>query len=65
MAKEIRRLARAIANTKVLILCGGCAMSPQLASLKQHPAHIVVGTAGRILTHLEKTQQPPAKAGGC
>jgi len=54
VAKEIRRLARAIANIKVLTLCGGSALAPQLASLKQHSPHIVVGTAGRILKHLEK-----------
>ena len=54
VAEEIRRLARAIANTKVLTLCGGKALSPQLASLKQHHPHIVVGTPGRILKHIEK-----------
>ncbi|NKB37350.1 MAG: ATP-dependent RNA helicase DbpA [Gammaproteobacteria bacterium] len=50
---EIRRLARAIPNTKILTLCGGKPMDPQLASLSHQP-HIVVGTPGRILKHLEK-----------
>lgn len=46
VAREIRRLARAEDNIKVLVLCGGSTMRPQLASLA-HGAHIVVGTPGR------------------
>ena len=53
VAKELRRLARASANTKVVTLCGGAPFGPQLASL-EHGAHIVVGTPGRILKHLQK-----------
>ncbi len=53
VAAEIRRLASAIPNTKLLTLCGGRPMGPQLASLKRDP-HIVVGTPGRLLNHLEK-----------
>jgi len=53
VSKEIRRLARAIPNTKVLTLCGGKPFGPQLASL-EHKPHIVVGTPGRILKHLQK-----------
>ena len=53
VSKEIRRLARAIPNTKVLTLCGGKPFGPQLASLEHRP-HIVVGTPGRILKHLQK-----------
>jgi ATP-independent RNA helicase DbpA len=53
VSKEIRRLARPIPNTKLLTLCGGNPLGPQLASLEHHP-HIVVGTPGRILKHLEK-----------
>lgn len=53
VSKEFRRLARAIANTNILTLCGGKPMGPQLASLERNP-HIVVGTPGRILKHLEK-----------
>jgi ATP-dependent RNA helicase DbpA len=53
VANEIRRIARATHNVKVLTLCGGVAMGPQLGSL-EHGAHIIVGTPGRILDHLEK-----------
>jgi ATP-independent RNA helicase DbpA len=50
---EIRRLARAADNVKVVTLCGGVAMRGQIASL-EHGAHIVVGTPGRIMDHLER-----------
>jgi len=53
VSNEIRRLARAMPNTKVLTLCGGKAFGPQLASL-EHKPHVVVGTPGRILKHLQK-----------
>ncbi|VTU40170.1 ATP-dependent RNA helicase DbpA [Variovorax sp. PBL-E5] len=50
---EIRRLARAEENIKVVTLCGGVALRGQLASL-EHGAHVVVGTPGRIMDHLER-----------
>ena len=50
---EIRRLARAEENVKVVTLCGGVALRGQVASL-EHGAHIVVGTPGRIMDHLER-----------
>ncbi|MBK5142435.1 ATP-dependent RNA helicase DbpA [Budviciaceae bacterium BWR-B9] len=53
VSKELRRLARAIANIKVLTLCGGQPMGAQVDSLA-HPAHIIVGTPGRIQDHLRK-----------
>lgn len=53
VSKEVRRLARTTPNTKILTLCGGTPFGPQLASLEHQP-HIVVGTPGRILKHLEK-----------
>lgn len=53
VAKEIRRLARAIHNIKVLTLCGGTPFGPQIGSL-EHGAHIVVGTPGRIVEHVQK-----------
>lgn len=53
VAKEIRRLGRAIHNIKVLTLCGGMPFGPQIGSL-EHGAHIVVGTPGRIEEHLRK-----------
>jgi ATP-independent RNA helicase DbpA len=53
VTQEVRRLARAEDHIKVLTLCGGVTMRPQLASL-EHGAHIVVGTPGRIMDHLER-----------
>ena len=53
VSKEIRKLARAIHNIKVLTLCGGVPMGPQIGSL-EHGAHIIVGTPGRILDHLDR-----------
>ena len=53
VAQEIRRLARAEDNVKVLTLCGGTTMRPQIASLA-HGAHVVVGTPGRIVDHLSR-----------
>ena len=53
VTQEIRRLARAEENIKVLTLCGGSPMRPQVDSLI-HGAHIVVGTPGRILDHIER-----------
>lgn len=53
VAKELRRLARAIHNIKILTLCGGMPLGPQIGSL-EHGAHIVVGTPGRIEEHLRK-----------
>jgi ATP-dependent RNA helicase DbpA len=53
VTQEIRRLARAEDNIKILTLCGGIPMRPQIASL-EHGAHIAVGTPGRIMDHLER-----------
>ena len=53
VTQEIRRLARAEENIKVLTLCGGTPIAPQAASL-EHGAHIVVGTPGRIMDHLAR-----------
>lgn len=53
VAKEVRRLARAIHNIKVLTICGGAPLGPQIGSL-EHGAHIVVGTPGRIEDHVNK-----------
>jgi len=53
VSKEIRRLASAIPNVKLLTLCGGVPFGPQLGSL-EHGAHIIVGTPGRVLKHLRK-----------
>jgi len=53
VTQEIRRLARAEDNIKILTLCGGATLRPQTASLA-HGAHVVVGTPGRILDHLSR-----------
>jgi ATP-independent RNA helicase DbpA len=50
---EIRRLARSEDNIKVVTLCGGVPLRGQTASL-EHGAHIVVGTPGRVMDHLER-----------
>lgn len=53
VASELRRLARALPNTKILTLCGGQPFGPQRDSL-QHAPHIIVATPGRLLDHLQK-----------
>ena len=53
VTQEIRRLARARQNVKVVTLCGGVALRGQTLSL-EHGADVVVGTPGRILDHLER-----------
>ncbi|HHL32081.1 MAG TPA: DEAD/DEAH box helicase, partial [Oceanospirillales bacterium] len=53
VSKELRRLARFTQNIKITTLCGGEAIGPQIKSLS-HPAHVVVGTPGRILKLLNK-----------
>jgi ATP-independent RNA helicase DbpA len=53
VAQELRRLARSVENIKILTLVGGSTMRPQIASL-EHGAHIVVGTPGRIMDHLQR-----------
>ena len=53
VSTEIRRLARAEENIKVVTLCGGVALRGQTASL-EHGAHIVVGTPGRVMDHLAR-----------
>ncbi len=54
VAQQLRQLARALGNIKVLTLCGGVAIGPQIGSLA-HGAHIVVGTPGRLEAHLRKS----------
>ncbi|SEW20381.1 ATP-dependent RNA helicase DbpA [Luteibacter sp. 329MFSha] len=53
VSKAIRRLAVNIPNVKLLTLCGGMPLGPQLASL-EHDPHIVVGTPGRVQGHLKR-----------
>ncbi len=51
VAQELRRLARAEDNIKIVTLTGGVPLRTQMASLA-HGAHAVVGTPGRVLDHL-------------
>lgn len=53
VAEQIRLVAKGIENTKVLLLCGGTPVPPQIASLV-HGANIVVGTPGRVMDHILK-----------
>lgn len=53
VSKAIRKLAATIPNVKLLTLCGGMPLGPQLASLSHDP-HIVVGTPGRVQEHLKR-----------
>lgn len=53
VGKEIRRLGRFIPNLKLVMLCGGKPIGPQIGSL-EFGAHIVVGTPGRVQDHLTK-----------
>ncbi|MDE2155067.1 MAG: ATP-dependent RNA helicase DbpA [Xanthomonadaceae bacterium] len=53
VGKAIRKLAANIPNVKLLTLCGGMPLGPQLASLTHDP-HIVVGTPGRVQEHLKR-----------
>ena len=53
VATEIRRLARAQDNIKVVTVYGGVPTRNQIASL-ENGAHIVVGTPGRVMDLLER-----------
>lgn len=53
VSQELRRLARYLPNVKITTLCGGIPKIKQDISLMR-PAHIIVGTPGRIFDHLSK-----------
>jgi ATP-independent RNA helicase DbpA len=53
VTQEIRRLARCEENIKVLSLVGGSALRNQATSLA-NGVHVVVGTPGRVMDHLER-----------
>ncbi len=53
VAQEIRKLARYLPNVKVLTLTGGAPSRPQRESLA-HGAHVIVGTPGRLMDHIEQ-----------
>ncbi len=50
---EVRRIAAAEDNIKVVTLTGGVPLRGQVATL-EHGAHVVVGTPGRVLDHLDR-----------
>lgn len=52
VARRVRRLVRFAGQVKVALLCSGMPIRPQIDSLI-HGAHIVVGTPGRLLDHIE------------
>jgi ATP-independent RNA helicase DbpA len=53
VAREIRKLGRRLPGLQVLVLSGGAPMGPQFGSL-EHGVHLVVGTPGRILDHIQR-----------
>ena len=53
VTQEIRRLARFEENIKVLALVGGSTLRNQATSL-ENGVHIIVGTPGRIMDHMER-----------
>lgn len=59
-SQVLRQLSRLLSNVKIINLSGGMPMKPQLDSLK-YGAHIIVGTPGRILKHLDSTSLSLAK----
>lgn len=58
VADQLRDLAKAFHNVKITTLCGGMPYKPQVHSLS-HQAHIIVGTPGRILKHLQEDSFDP------
>ena len=53
VTQELRRLARAEDNTRIVTLTGGVPLRTQTASLA-NGVHVVVGTPGRVLDHLRR-----------
>lgn len=53
VAEHIEVLGKHLRNLRVSVLCGGQDYRPQLKKLREG-AHIVVGTPGRILDHLDR-----------
>lgn len=53
VAEEVRKFAKKLPNVKVLTLCGGTPVGPQIQSLR-YGAHVIVGTPGRVMDLLLK-----------
>lgn len=58
VASELKKLASSTHNIKITTLCGGMPYRSQVHSLS-HQAHIIVGTPGRILKHLQEDSFDP------
>jgi ATP-independent RNA helicase DbpA len=58
IASELKQLAKFAHNIKITTLCGGVPYKPQVHSLS-HKAHIIIGTPGRILKHLQEDSFDP------
>ena len=60
VAQAIRQMAAQLSNTRVVVLTGGRPMRGQRQALERG-AHVLVGTPGRVLRHLEQdTLRPDA-----
>jgi ATP-independent RNA helicase DbpA len=53
VAREIRKLGRRVAGFQVLVLSGGAPIGPQFDALEKG-VHLIVGTPGRVLDHLNR-----------
>ena len=53
VARELRRLGRKHMGLQVLVVAGGAPIGPQWSALERG-VHIVVGTPGRVIDHLER-----------
>jgi ATP-independent RNA helicase DbpA len=60
VADVLRQLAQDLDNVRVLTLCGGRPQRVQRDGL-QRGAHVVVGTPGRVLDHLERGSLDPSR----
>src|SRR3990167_8958685 len=50
--ESLRKLGKGL-GLRTAVLIGGAAMGPQIRELRQNP-HVIVGTPGRILAHLNQ-----------
>ncbi|WP_038369292.1 ATP-dependent RNA helicase DbpA [Brackiella oedipodis] len=55
VADVLRDLARPLGAVKIIELCGGSGLGPQIHSLR-YGAHVVVGTPGRVLDLLQRDE---------
>ena len=60
----MRKLARGIHNIKILTLCGGVSIGPQIGSL-EHGAHIIVGIRKSLLIIKSEAEFKPKLSNHC